>query len=147
MSLEKLSESFKKRELVNIFTKLNELKEIQSTKFAYMIKRNLNLLEPIVRPLFDERAWSAEFNEYAKQAREIHDRHKIDTEEYKQFMSVLENKYEQVIAEQEEKNRKFHIDCEEEVDISLFKVHFESLPPNLNAIQLQLLEPVIFPQA
>lgn len=151
-----------KKQVLELWHVMSQLKKIGDTKFAYCLVRNNNLIEPEIKALQEIEKPSEEYlkydaavietaRKYAKkdENNEIiikNDHFEIASEQVKEFneeLAKLAEEHKAVVEERNKKLKELEDILKEEVDYNFYQVSFENLPKELNAEQMSILFPLI----
>jgi hypothetical protein len=125
------------QELVELLKALQNVTDIKSTRFAFLVSKNLKELERHLRPLEDKAKPSVEFQRVAAQA------HKLAEAEDKEGIEALEAKHENLIEERKQQIAELEKLMEQEVEIYVNKIKKSALPEDLTTEQLMPLLAII----
>lgn len=146
---------------------LKSLKDIKSTKFAYMVCKNTRVIDAefeIFKELADKGVPES-FKDFEKEKIDIIQKF-ASKDENGNFKSLNNNyvfegenekllheefnelsvKYAETLSQNELNNIKVAEIAKEEIEVNLLKIKFEELPDDLNAEQFDALEPIIISQ-
>lgn len=146
-------------ELINLERILTQMQNIQHTKFAYMILKNLKKIQTILKNLSEKNPISKEYVEYENKRIKLceiyaqkdkdgnfirkDDRFIITEDRKKSFKTEIEKLqfgYKSII---EATKKQQESAMRENIEIDLFKIKEKDLPDNLTASQLKNLTSLI----
>ena len=135
MKVEKVTESIKVREAVDLLQALYSVQEIEDLEFAKKVIANTDSIEKVLKPLEDTMKPSKEFEELARLVNEAQgDDSKIQE---------LEEKNEALVDERKKQIETVKGMLEDTITVDLTYIGEDVLPKTLNAKQLKGLQRLI----
>jgi len=125
------------QELVELLKALQKVTGIKSTRFAFLVSKNLKEIERHLRPLEEKATPSVEFQRVAAQA------HKLAEAEDKEGIEALELEHENLIEERKAQIAELEKLMEESVNVYVHKIKAHQLPEDLTTEQLMPLLAII----
>ena len=145
----------KKKELFELYHGLKSVEKFSGVKFAYAVAKNLRNIEPLLKEIEKDYLPSKEFLEFEEERLQIaktfsneQDNNMIwvpkeNIEEFSKLLEPIIEKYKDVINQKEINDREYQKIIEEEIEISLYKIHIDNLPNDINAEQIQSIMSII----
>ncbi len=135
MKVEKVTESIKVQEAVDLLQALYSVQEIEDLEFAKKVIANTDSIEKVLKPLEDTMKPSKEFEELARLVNEAQgDDSKIQE---------LEEKNEALVDERKKQIETVKGMLEDTITVDLTYIGEDVLPKTLNAKQLKGLQRLI----
>ena len=135
MKVEKVTESIKVQETVDLLQALYSVQEIEDLEFAKKVIANTDSIEKVLKPLEDTMKPSKEFEELARLVNEAQgDDSKIQE---------LEEKNVNLVEERKNQINTVKVMLEDTVTVDLTYIGEDVLPKTLNAKQLKGLQRLI----
>lgn len=125
------------QELVELLKALQNVTNVKSTRFAFLVSKNLKELERHLRPLEEQAKPSQEFQRVAAQA------HKLAEAEDKKGIEALEAEHADLIEERKAQIAKLEELMEQNAEIYVHKIKRSALPEDLTTEQLMPLLAII----
>lgn len=125
------------QELVELLKALQNVTNLKSTRFAFLVSKNLKELERHLRPLEEQAKPSQEFQRVAVQA------HKLAEAEDKEGIEALEAEHADLIEERKAQIAELEKLMEETVEIYVHKIKQSNLPDDLTTEQLMPLLAIV----
>jgi len=135
MKVEKVTESIKVQETVDLLQALYSVQEIEDLEFAKKVIANTDSIEKVLKPLEDTMKPSKEFEELARLVNEAQG----DDSKIKE----LEEKNVNLVEERKNQINTVKIMLEDTVTVDLTYIGEDVLPKTLNAKQLKGLQRLI----
>lgn len=115
----------KNKDILNLYTGLNNLGNLKGAKFGYAVSRNMNILKPFIDKIEQDKQSLLE--NYA--------------EKDKKGFVQKEGKF--VIKNQEEADKEFEKILNEEQEVKLYKILLSEIPQDITTAQLNGIYDII----
>ena len=125
------------QELVELLKALEKVKEVKSTRFAFLVSKNVKELERHLRPLEEKATPTEEFQRVAAQA------HKLAEAEDKEGIEALETEHANLIEERKAQIAEIENLMEQTVEVYVHKIKASNLPDDLTTEQLMPLLAIV----
>lgn len=149
----------KRKDLVTLYTVLNKLSDIQHTKFAYFVMKNIKIIKPEIEFIQDLNKVPSEFIEYDKKRIEMCKKYAVKDDEgqpiiedgnykiknqklFDKKLNELKKEYYDTIEEKNKKDLGMTKFLMEDADVDFYKIKMEDLP-ELSAKVLMVLDELI----
>ena len=150
-----------KKDLFQLQKILNSLKNIQNTRFSYVVLKNLRKInaeievldnlqqmnDNIIREYEEERIalciQHAEKNDKDEPVIENNRYRMLDMDAFSKELEELRSKYEEDINAHSKGQEEYTRLLMERCDIDFYKIKYDNLPDNLTTLQLELLLNII----
>lgn len=118
------------REATTLYRALEQVKNIKSTRFAFVVAKNIKEIGQLLAPLEKEAIPTPEFIEISNQA------HKLAEKEDKEGIEKLEEENKEIVEARKAQLAKVEKMLDESVHIPVQRFKKESLPEDLSTEQL-----------
>lgn len=125
------------QELVELLKALHKVKDVKSTRFAFLVSKNVKEIERHLRPLEEKATPTEEFQRVAAQA------HKLAEAEDKEGIEALEAEHADLIEERKVQIAELEKLMEESVEVYVHKIKQSNLPDDLTTEQLMPLLAIV----
>ncbi len=155
----------KKREILNLYHDLRELRDLSGVKFAYAIARNLSILEGEIKSLEEAIVPTEEFKVFEKERIELAEKHsnkdkngssikktnqqgiqEYDIKDMNAFdkeLNKIRKKYKDAIAFREKQYKEYKELLDTDSEIELYKIKLDDVPENINVRQMEIIKNLI----